>query len=110
MLLEEEARKREEGIQHAREIEDVSTLKRVLHESLTAFENMLNTLPPSDRQEAFSAYLNKIRKVTFGFHLAVLRQTARREFGKNPTRDVMQSILARSAEKMQDIAHIYRFL
>src|ERR1022692_2994769 len=100
MLLEEEARKREEGIRNAPKIRDVTALREVLRESLAAFEKMLNALPSDDREEAFSVYLNKIRKVTFGFHLAVLRQTARNEFGSNPTRQAMQAIIERSAEEI----------
>jgi hypothetical protein len=111
MRLDEEAQKAETQIVgRARRIRDVATLKRILHESLTTFEKALDALPATDREEAFSLYLDKIRKVTFGFHYAILRRSARNQFGRNPSHKTMQSILASHDKNMQEIARLYRFL
>jgi len=58
----------------------------------------------------FGAYLNKIRKLTFGFRLALVRQKARKGYADNPTPETMGEILGRSAGEMQRIGRIYRFL
>jgi hypothetical protein len=111
MHLDEEAQKAEAQIVgRARKIKDVATLKRILHESLTTFEKALNALPTTDREEAFSLYLDKIRRVTFGFHYVILRRSARKQFGRNPSHGTMQSILASHGKNMREIAQLYRFL
>jgi hypothetical protein len=111
MRLDEEAQKAEERIlQHAQRMEDVPTLKRILREGLAGFEQALDALSPQEREAALSLYLDKIRKITFGFHFAIFERSARAEFFRNPTRERMQAILARSAEDMDKIASLYRFI
>jgi hypothetical protein len=110
MRLDEEAQKREEGIRGARAIQDVSKLREILHGALAGFEESLKALPPQDREAALSLYLDKIRRITFGFHVAVLKETARSEFGKNPTREAIKEIAKVFSEEVGRVSRLYRFL
>lgn len=111
MRLDEEAKQAEESIVgSARRIKDVATLKEILRDSLVTFENALDALSTPEKEEALSLYLDKIRKVTFGFHSVILRRTARKQFVNNPSRGAMHTIVDRHGENMQDIARLYKFL
>jgi phage protein U len=113
MRLDEEAQQTEERIRNRpRKIQDVPTLKGILLEAMRGFEESLKALSPEEREAALSLYLDKIRGITYGFHVAVLKRTAKSEFRKNPnpTREAMQEIIRDSAEKMACIARLYRFL
>lgn len=111
MRLQEEAQETEENmLRHARPIQDVPKLREVLREALGGFEESLKALSLDDREAALSFYLNKVRRITFGFHVAVLKLAARSELGKNPTREALQHIIEDNAEKMERITRLYRFL
>ena len=111
MHLDEEAQRAEEEIVgRARRIRDVGTLKKVLHESLATFEKALEDLSTADREEALSLYLDRIRKVTFGFHYAILRRKARGRFRRNPSREAIHTIVEQHDKNMREIGRVYRFL
>jgi hypothetical protein len=110
MLLDEEAQRTEEGIRSARKIRDVPALKEILHGALAGFEDSLKALSPQDREAALSLYLDKLRRITFGFHAAVLKRMAKTEFESNPSREAMQDIIKDYDRKMGRIARLYRFL
>lgn len=110
MRLDEEAQKTEEGIRGARRIQDVPKLKEILHGALAGFEESLSALSPQDREAALSLYLDKIRRITFGFHVAVAKLTAKNEVGANPTREAMQEVTKDYDNEMGRIARLYRFL
>jgi hypothetical protein len=111
MLLDEEAQSLENRIlRHARKIEDVPKLKEILQDALPDFEESLKTLSKEDREAALSLYLDKIRRVTFGFHLAMLQQTARSEFRVDPTHHASRAILNRFDEDMRRVASLYCFV
>jgi hypothetical protein len=111
MRLEEEARQEEEKlVGNVRHIPELTMLEETLRQSLPAFEKALCMLPSEEREIARRTYLNKIRKLTFGFHLALVRQKARKDYSGNPTPEEMGTILGRSAAEMQRIGRLYRFI
>lgn len=111
MQLAEEAKREEQKmVGNVRTIPDIQTLRETLRESLLIFEEALDALPLEDREDAWCAYLNTIRKTTFGFHLALIRRSAKRDYATNPTLEHLATILGRSAGEIQKIGRIYRFL
>ena len=113
MSLDEEAQHLEQTmVGRARKITNVGELRQVLRQSLAAYEKAVDALPREDREEALSLYLDRIRKVTFGFHIAILRLSARRRFRslRNPTRDLMREHVDQHDDEMHRVARIYRFL
>ena len=110
MRLDEEARKAEEKmLQNARRIEHAPTLKRILKEALPNFERALDTMPPQQREEALGLYLERIRRLTFGFHLVIVEQTAREAFVKADDNEDGAAILVDLHEDMQNVSRLYRF-
>jgi hypothetical protein len=111
MRLDEEARKLEDStLRHAKRIDQPLTLKRIISEALTRFEECLKGLPTEEREEALVLYLDKIRRVTFSFHLAVSEQLAREKFGRSTEPDERKRILKGLSETMRALAALYRFL
>jgi hypothetical protein len=111
MRLDEEARKLEDRIlRRAGRIDQPLTLKRILREALTSFEQCLKGLPAKEREEALGLYLDKIRRVSFSFHLAVAQKMAREEFGSSTEPAERTRILKGLSEAMQALAALYRFI
>lgn len=109
--LEEEAKKEEEKVVgKVRTIPDLKTLKQIIRGSFAEFEKALDELPSDEREEFWRIYLNKIRKTTFGFHLALIRHNARKAYAENPSPETMGRMLGKSAGQMQRIGRTYRFL
>lgn len=110
MLLDEEAQRTEENIRSARKIQDVPTLKEILRGAMAGFEESLKALSPQDREAALSLYLDKIRRITFGFHVAVLKGAVRSEFRKSPSREAIQEAVKAFSDEMGRVSRLYRFL
>jgi hypothetical protein len=111
MRLDEEAQNTEESIRNARRIEEVPALKEILQEALTNFEEALKTLSPDDRERTLGLYLDKIRRITFGFHLAVLKQNAKRDARKgSESSEALRGALEHYGEELQRIGRLYRLL
>jgi len=95
---------------NVKHVPDLKALEEIVRKSLNAFEGALSALPSDERDEARRIYLNKIRKLTFGFHLALVRDKARKEYAQNPTPETMGMLIGRSAGEIQRIGRLYRFL
>jgi hypothetical protein len=111
MRLDEEAQHLEaKTLKHARLIGNSTALKQVLFNALISFEQVLNGLPPQEREDALALYLDKVRRLAFGFDLALVRQSTRDRFVKTQNLNERQQILSKHAEDMQRIGTLYRFL
>jgi hypothetical protein len=111
MRLDQQARKLEDTIlRSAERIDQPMTLKRIIKEALSSFEQCLKGLPAEEREEALALYLDKIRRVTFSFHLAVVHNMAREKFGSSTEPVERKRILKGLSEAMQALAALYRFL
>ena len=111
MRLDEEAKRLEKQLLGtAPRIKDVATLKTVLHSCLTTFENEVDKLPIDKREEALSLYLDEIRRVTFGYHAAILLQGIRQKFHCNPLRQNIRPFAEQHSRQLGEIAKLYQFL
>ena len=111
MRLDEQARELEDSIlRRAGRIDQPMTLKRVIREALSSFEQCLKGLPAKEREEALALYLDKIRRVTFSFHLAVVHKIAREQFGRSKESVERKRILKDLSDAMHALAALYRFV
>lgn len=112
MRLDKEARKIEETIlRRARRMEQPQELKAILREALATFEGSLEQLSSEEeKQEALALYLDRIRRVTFSFHMAVFRKTTREAYGRTENAEVKQHVISVLEEGMKTIARLYRFI
>lgn len=111
MTLDEQAQDLEQRtLKHARQVPCSASLREILKEALESFNKLLNQLPPSEREEALASYLNKVRKVSFGFHLALIKRDASERYLETTDRETQGNILRGQAEEMQRIGRLYRFL
>jgi len=113
MSLDDEAKRLEQTmLGRARKITNVGELRQTLRQCLAAYEEAVDSLPREDREEALSLHLDRIRRVTFSFHYALLQRSAKREFRslRNPTRTAMREHLDRHDAETRRIAETYRFI
>ena len=85
-------------------------VKDALQEAIPQLEATFESLPSPAKEVAQSLYLQKIRSVSFGFHLAILKLKAKAEFRGNPNRDAMQTFLTRFDEDSEKLARLYKLL
>ncbi|MDQ2944629.1 MAG: hypothetical protein M3Y27_01565, partial [Acidobacteriota bacterium] len=91
-------------------IDRSSTLKATLKDALSNFEQALDELAPQEGEEALALYLDKVRRLTFGFHLAVIKRATRGQFGAAVSCDSKRRLLSNHTEEMQRIGKLYRFI
>jgi hypothetical protein len=112
LLPDEESLKLEQEIRNLlpKEILAVATLKDILRKGLAHFEELISELPNHQREATMSLYLQKIRKVAFEFHLAVLKMNAKNNYPRFASREDMQARLKTYQEDLQKVARLYQFL
>ena len=91
-------------------IRDSRKLKAILKIALAEFEKALDALPQNEREVASSLYLERIREVSFTFHLAVLRLRAGSDALNNPTREALRARLEQYGKELQEVAELYQLL
>jgi hypothetical protein len=91
-------------------IRDVPTLKKIIRDAVQALEKSLDNLPAKERETAYSLYLQKIRNLTFPFHLAVIAFTVRNQSRKESTREALQALLNWYREEFKRLSELYRYL
>jgi len=112
MLLDEEIRTFEDELQHPirGKIRDAATLKEILREATQALEKSLEGLPADIRDEAYCLYLQKVRKLMFPFHLAVVSVIAKKKSRKESNREALQALLDWHSEEYDRLAKLYHYL
>ena len=70
----------------------------------------MGALPWGDRQDTLNLYLDRIQKVSFGFHIAILRRNVRKQFGERPSRQAIRPLADQHGMQMRVVAEVYKFL
>jgi hypothetical protein len=91
-----------------RETRSVSGLRTTLRGALRKFEEALNALPIEQRTVAESLYLDRIRKLTFHFHLAMQTEVSTQKAKAAHRRDLAQ-VLSENEAASFEIARLYGF-
>lgn len=112
LLPDEESLKLEQEIRNLppEEMIAVATLKEILRNGLACFEELITELPNHQRDATRSLYLQKIRKVAFEFHLAVLKMNTKNNYPRFASAEEMRARLKTYGEDLQEVARLYRFL
>jgi hypothetical protein len=112
MIRHEEVVLLEQAIRHrpAGKNQNIDSLKAVLRDGLTDFEEMLKPLSDQHRQAALSLFLEKMRETALQFHLAVLKLFFKNELMDSPTPAKARELMSRCEEDMKRIARLYKLL
>ena len=90
------------------ETKSAASLRKLLRGALGKFEKALSALPAEQRAVAESLYLDRIRKVTFYFHLAMQTEVATQK-ARGSTRDGLDQVLLHNEAACFEIARLYGF-
>lgn len=111
MQLQEEARQTEDSIGQVRKISDLTELRQVVKHGLESFDKLLRTLSATQKEEVLVIYLERVRRMAFGLHLASLKREIKRASREGePTREKITALLERYDTESRDISRLYRFL
>ncbi len=87
-------------------LEDASALEEMLKVALPALEDTINRYPAKQQEKVWSLYLEEVRRLAFGFHLAIVEDKHRQEFVKTGN----QAIMLHAEKSVKHIFRLYGFL
>jgi adenylate kinase family enzyme len=85
-------------------------LKAILGNALSGFEKVLNALAPNEREVALSLYLERIREVSFIFHLAALKLRTKSDASEDSTAEALRARLEQYRKELEETAELYQLL
>jgi hypothetical protein len=106
MDLQHEAQRLQKRVVDAPRLKNPDVLKKVLGRALPELETTINCLPQSQRDEVWAIYLEELRRLAFGFHLALLEDQFRAKYieTENP------ALLGESKKCVKDVFRLYQFI